>query len=548
MNRIRPYLWTILIILTSLALGFYGGITLRSLRPQFKILRAEQNKISEALYVISKTYVDSVDVAQLSESAVNQIVKELDPHSSYIPASDVETVNENLEATFGGIGIEFNMQSDTILVVRIISGGPAEKAGLMQFDRIVTVDDSIVAGKKINQNAIMKMLRGPKDSKVVLGIKRGDSETLAEYELTRGDIPNNSIEVSYQVEDEIGYIKISKFSRSTYKEFLTAIATLQEQGVTGYIIDLRNNGGGYLDHVIHVINEFFPKGSLIVYMEGQGYPRRNFTADGKGSCLEAPVVLLIDELSASASEIFAGAIQDHDRGTIIGRRSFGKGLVQLPIELSDNSVLLLSVARYFTPSGRCIQKEYELGNQDEYIHDLDFRYIHGEYYTSDSIKFIDSLEVKTLGGRTVYGGGGIMPDIFIPHDTTGISSYYIQLVNSGVLNQFAVVYSDKNYEVLKSFATYQEMYDYLKNRQTINELADYAADKGIKKRPTLMSMSQDLIETYLFSIIIRNFFNNEGSYPILMKDDPMMLKAIELIKEGTWRPVNQAEIAFNDEP
>ena len=547
MNRIRPYLWTILLIVACLAFGFYSGITFGNLKPRFKILRAEQSKISEALRIINQAYVDTVDISRLSESAINQVISELDPHSAYIPAVDVEVANEDLESSFSGIGIQFNMQTDTILVISIISGGPAEKAGLMPFDRIVTVDDSIVAGKNINQNKIIRMLRGPKDTKVVLGVKRGNAEELAEYELIRGDIPQYSIDVSYKIEENIGYIKISKFSRSTYREFLTAIAKLKEQGVNGYIIDLRNNPGGYMETAIHVINEFLPKGRMIVYMAGRVYPRTNSYSDGKGTCQDSPIVVLINELSGSASEIFAGAIQDNDRGSLIGRRSYGKGLVQTKLDMSDGSELLLTVARYYTPSGRSIQKKYELGNQEEYSQDIYYRYQHGEFYTADSIKFDETLEFKTFGGRTVYGGGGIMPDIFIPHDTTGYTSYYNQLDYSGVLYRFILDYSDRNYDVLKSFSTYQELYEYLQHQPILNELADFAATKGIKKRPTLMNISKDLIETQLFSVIVRNFFDYEGFYPIFMKDDAMLHKAVELIREGKWKPESKEELTNSDD-
>jgi carboxyl-terminal processing protease len=536
MSRNRHFIWVILFIIISLLLGFYLGKYHRITGPQLKLLRSGQNKIQEALEIISRNYVDTVDVNRLSESAVNKIISELDPHSSYIPVSEVEAANEDLEVSFSGIGIQFNMQFDTILVISIISGGPAEKAGLMPFDRIVTVDDSIVAGRNIGTTKIMRMLRGAKGSRVRLGIRRGNAGELAQFELTRGDIPNYSVDVSYKVSDEIGYIKITKFSRSTYKEFLTAIAKLKLEGARGFIIDLRDNPGGYMESAINVINEFLPKGRLIVYMEGRAYPRTDSYSNGKGSCQEAPLVVLINELSGSASEIFSGAIQDNDRGTIIGRRSYGKGLVQTKLDLSDHSELLLTVARYYTPSGRCIQKEYELGNSEEYSNDLYNRYMHGEYYSADSIKLNESVEFKTLNGRSVYGSGGVMPDIFIPRDTAGITSYYSNIVNTGVLYQFSLDYSDKNYDRLNSFGSYHELCEYLKQQPLIHEFADFAASKGIKKRPTLINISRNLIETQLYAFIVRNFFDNEGFYPILLKDDPTMKKAIDVITGGKWKP------------
>ena len=536
MNKNRPFIWVIFLIMASLSLGFLIGKYHRTMGSQYKILRSGQNKINEALDIISNNYVDSVDINRLTESAVLQLVSELDPHSSYIPASDVDAANEGLESSFSGIGIQFNLDTDTIIVISVISGGPAEKAGLMPFDRVIMVDDSIVAGQNIGTTKMMKMLRGPKDSKVVLGIQRGDSEELAKFELTRGDIPNYSVDVSYKVSDNIGYIKVTKFARSTYNEFLTAIAKLKEQNVNGFIIDLRGNHGGYMESAIYMINEFLTRGSMIVYTEGRTYNRTDTHSNGKGSCQDAPIVVLIDELSGSASEIFSGAIQDNDRGLIIGRRSYGKGLVQTKLDLSDKSELLLTIARYYTPSGRCIQKDYELGKSDEYSQDIYNRYMHGEFFFADSIKMNDSLEYKTLNGRTVYGGGGIMPDIFIPRDTSGITSYYSNIINTGVLYQFAIEYSDKNHNRLDKFGDYKELHEYLKQQNLIYEMADFAAAKGIKKRPTLMSISKELIETQLHAYIVRNFFDNEGFYPIIFHDDATLKKAIEVIEKGIWKP------------
>ena len=536
MKNNRYFVWVIILITVSLLLGFYVGKYHRIKGPQFKTLRSGQNKINEALEVISQNYVDTVDIAHLTESAVGKILSELDPHSSYIPASEVEASNEDLESSFSGIGIQFNMQTDTIIVISVISGGPAEKAGLMPFDRIIEVDDSIVAGQNINTAKMMRMLRGPKDSKVKLGIQRGNAGELTNFELTRGDIPNYSVDVSYKVDDNIGYIKVSKFARSTYNEFLTAIAKLKQQGVRGYIIDLRDNPGGYMESAIYMINEFLSKGQMIVYTEGRAYSRINTHSNGKGSCQEAPLVVLINELSGSASEIFSGAIQDNDRGLIIGGRSYGKALVQTKLDLSDKSELLLTIARYYTPSGRCIQKDYELGKSEEYSQDIYNRYMHGEFFNADSIKMNDSLEFKTIGGRSVYGGGGIMPDIFIPRDTSGITSYYSNIINTGVLYQFALDYSDKNHDKLDKFGDYKELHEYLKQQQLVNELADFAAAKGIKKRPTLMAISQSLIERQLHAYIIRNFFDYEGFYPVFLNDDASLKKAIEVIKKGIWRP------------
>jgi len=536
MNKKSLIFWVVCLTLLSLNIGFFAGTKVRLKYPYLKILRSEQNKINEALEVISTNYVDTVDIKSLAESAVGKIVSELDPHSAYIPASEVETAGEDLEISFGGIGIQFNIISDTVVVVRIEPGGPAEKAGLKQFDRIVTVDDSIIAGKNISQSRILRTLRGPKDTKVLLGIRRGNADELIQFELTRGDIPNHTIDVSYVVADKIGYIKISRFARSTYSEFLTAIAKLQKEGVTGFIIDLRYNPGGFMEFAYLLTNEFLSKGEMVVYMQGNSYSRTDMPSNGKGVCQDAPLVVLINEQSGSASEIFAGAIQDNDRGMIIGRRSYGKGLVQSKIDLSDGSALLLTIARYYTPSGRCIQKDYELGKSEEYSMDLQNRYWHGEYFSADSIKMNDSLVYQTVGGRTVYGGGGIMPDIFIPSDTTGYTSYFAQLDNSGALYQFTLDYSNNNQQKLKQFNDYKALYEYLKQQPLLDELADYAASRGIRKRPTLMEISGKRIEIFLHAFIVRHFFDYDGYYPILLLDDPEMLKAIEVIKKDIWKP------------
>jgi carboxyl-terminal processing protease len=524
------------LIAASLVLGFSVGKYYRMFSPDIRMLRTEQNKISEALDVISRNYVDTVDVKRLTESAVAQIVSELDPHSSYIPAAEVESSNEDLEKSFSGIGIQFNMQSDTIIVISIISGGPAEKAGLMPFDRIMTVDDSIIAGRSLGTNKVMRMLRGTKDSKVRLGIQRGDAENLTEFELTRGDIPNYSIDASFIVNKKIGYIKVTRFARDTYNEFLTSIAKLRQQGAESFIVDLRDNPGGYMEPAVYMVNEFLSKGSMIVYTQGRAHRRTETHSNGKGSCQDIPIVLLINELSGSASEIFTGAIQDNDRGLIIGRRSYGKGLVQTKLDLSDRSELLLTIARYYTPSGRCIQKNYELGKSDEYGLDLYNRYMHGEFYSADSIKMNDSIEYKTVSGRTVYGGGGIMPDIFIPRDTTGITSYFSNVINTGVLYQFALDFSDKNHDELKTFGDYHALFDYLKQQQLFDKFADFAALKGIKKRPLLMEISRDLIETQIYAYIVRNFFDNEGFYQIFLKNDATLNKAVDVINDGRWNP------------
>lgn len=538
-NNKRLAVWLPVIIAGSIALGIFIGNHYVSLSSGKFKRYSSGNKINAILDIIDEQYVDTVDMTKLVEGAIPKIFSELDPHSVYIPAEDLQVTNEELEGSFSGIGIEFNMLTDTIAVVNVISGGPAEKAGLFPGDRIVTINDSVYVGKE-NQNKIMKTLRGAKNSTVKLGIQRGNATDLLSVDVTRGDIPVKSIDAAYTVSDGIGYIKVNKFGRTTYNEFITAIAKLKQDNVSSFIIDLRGNGGGYMDAAINMINEFLQDGRLIVYTEGKAFPRNNVFANGNGTCKDASIVVLTDEWSGSASEIFAGAIQDNDRGLIIGRRSFGKGLVQSAINLSDGSALRLTIARYYTPSGRSIQKNYELGKGGEYEQDLLNRFMHGEFDSQDSIKIDDSLKYQTTLGRTVYGGGGIMPDIFIPRDTSGVTSYYSNIINSGVLFRYAFNYADKNREKLSAFKNYKELYSYLKAQPLLNDFTNYAAEQGIKKRPTLINVSAQLITNQLYAYIVRNIFDDEGFYPIFFEHDVTMNRAIKEIKEGKTQPQSPA--------
>lgn len=528
--------WLPVIIAASIALGIFIGNHYLSLNQGKRRGYSSGNKINAILDIIDEQYVDTVNMKDLVEGAIPKIFSELDPHSVYIPAEDATLVNEELEGSFSGIGVSFNMQTDTILVINVISGGPAEKAGLLPFDRIITINDSVYSGNKSSQAKIMKTLRGAKNSTVKLGVNRGNEPDLLYFDVTRGDVPVHSVDVAYEAAEGIGYIKVSKFARNTYNEFITAIAELKQKGCNSFVIDLRNNTGGYMEAAINMINEFMPEGRLIVYTEGKSFPRSDVYANGTGTCKEAPIVVLTDEISASASEIFAGAIQDNDRGLIIGRRTYGKGLVQTQLGLSDGSALRLTIARYYTPSGRCIQKSYELGKTDEYDQDIYNRYMHGEFDSADSIKMDDSLKYQTVQGRTVYGGGGIMPDIFIPRDTSGVTSYYSNVVNSGVLYLYALEYSDQNREKLSSFKTWQELYDYLQQQPLLYNFTNFAASKGIKKRPTLINISGKLIENQLQAYIVRNFFDEAGFYPIFLKDDVTLKRAIRVLEEGKSLP------------
>lgn len=532
----RLAIWLPVIIAASVALGIFIGNHYLSLTEGKHRMYSSGNKINAVLDIIDEQYVDTVNMGKLVEESIPKIFSELDPHSVYIPAEDATIVNEDLEGSFSGIGVSFNMQTDTILIISVISGGPAEKAGLIPFDRIITINDSIFSGNQTGQTKIMKTLRGAKNSTVKLGVKRGNNPDLIYFDVTRGDVPVNSIDVAYEVNKGIGYIKVSKFGRTTYNEFITAIAKLKQDGCTSFVIDLRGNTGGYMDAAINMINEFMPEGRLIVYTEGKAFPRKDAYTNGTGTCQDAPLVILTDDFSASASEIFSGAIQDNDRGTIIGRRTYGKGLVQAPIKLSDGSEIRLTIARYYTPSGRSIQKDYELGKGADYDQDIYNRFMHGEFDSADSIKVDELKKFQTAMGRTVYGGGGIMPDIFIPRDTTGMTSYFNSIVSSGVLYLYALEYSDQNRSKLSSFKTAEELYNYLKQQPLVSDFTDFAATKGIKKRPTLINISRKLIENQLEAYIVRNFFDEAGFYPIFLKDDVTLLRAIKLLNEGKSLP------------
>ena len=421
-------------------------------------MEQSMRKLSMAQLAISSLYVDSVDEVKLTEDAINGMLSKLDPHSSYTNAEETKKMNEPLQGNFDGIGVQFNMLEDTLVVIQPVAKGPSEKVGILAGDRIVSVNDTSIAGVKMSREEIMRRLRGPRDTKVKLGVVRNGIKDRLEFIVTRDKIPVSTVDAAFMVTPTVGLIRLSSFGSTSHDEVKKAIKDLQDQGMKDLILDLQQNGGGYMDAAINMINEFMPEGRLIVYTEGKSFPRSDVYANGTGTCKDAPIVVLTDEISASASEIFSGAIQDNDRGTIIGRRTYGKGLVQTQMSLSDGSEMRLTIARYYTPSGRCIQKKYEMGNTDAYDQDIYNRYMHGEFDSADSIKMDDSLKYQTVGGRTVYGGGGIMPDIFIPRDTSGVTSYYSNVVNSGVLYLYALEYSDRHREKLGSFKTWEEYY------------------------------------------------------------------------------------------
>ena len=497
---------------------------------------ARRNNFNMLLHIIEQQYVDSVNSKELTDNAMTSILKELDPHSAYIPAEDLESVNEELEGSFSGIGIQFNLLNDTINVVDVISGGPSERCGLMPGDRIITVDDSLYVGKNITNEKVMKNLRGAKGSVVKLGIQRKGESELLTFEVERGDIPLHSVDASFIISPGIGYILVSKFGRTTFEEFLVALARLRNEGAESYIIDLRGNGGGYMDAAINMVNEFMMAGELIVYTEGRAFPREDAVANGMGSFKEQPVIVLTDEWSASASEIFAGAIQDNDRGLVVGRRTFGKGLVQNQLPLSDGSAVRLTIARYHTPSGRCIQKDYAMGDDESYNMDILNRYNRGEFFNADSIKQHTDLVFTTAGGRTVYGGGGIMPDVFIPSDTTHVTPYYTDVINKSLLYKYAFEYVDSNRERLSQADNYKELLSMLDSNRLINDFIAYADKNGVPARYADIKVSRAVLLRLLQAYIARDVIGDEAFYPIFMSDDKVIEEACRLIEEGNAFP------------
>ena len=423
-SRLLPLYISIAVVVGVLIGRFYAN---QYSGNRISFINTSQDKISNLLDAINERYVDKVDMNEIVEKSIPQILKELDPHSTYVSAKDVEASMQELKGSFSGIGVQYMIYEDTVRVVRIIEGGPAEEAGLRAGDRIVTIDNKPFVGKSVNNDAVMKNLKGERGSSVRLGVKRNGIRNLVNISITRGDVEVKSIDASYMLDEKTGYIRITSWGNNTYAEFLRAMATLSPKGMENLVIDLRGNLGGYLQAAVEVANEFLPKNSMIVYDEGRNFKKEEYKSDGKGSYQQMPLVVLIDETSASASEIFAGAMQDNDRATLVGRRSFGKGLVQVPLEFRDGSMLRLTVARYYTPSGRCVQKPFKPGDEEDYENDLLQRAATGEYFSSDSIK--TSGEVyKTRLGRKVYGGGGIIPDYFIPRDTIGFTSYYKEVI------------------------------------------------------------------------------------------------------------------------
>ena len=539
MNNLKTRYIPIIIavsIVAGICIGTFYATRFSANTPGISGIHPGTNKLNGLLRIVNAQYVDTVNMAALVEDAMPQILHELDPHSSYIPAKDLQAVNDDLAGSFSGIGVQFTIQQDTIHISDVIAGGPSEKVGIMPGDRIVEIDDSAFVGKIVTNNESMKRLKGPKGSEVKLGVFRQGEKELLHFTIIRGDIPNKSIDAAYMIDDKFGYISIKKFGESTYPEMLIALAQLHQQSCEGVIIDLRGNTGGYMGAAIQMVNEFLPKGRLIVYTEGRKAPRENYPSNGTGSSQQMPVIVLLDEGSASASEIFAGAIQDSARGTIIGRRSFGKGLVQQPIEFNDGSAIRLTIARYYTPSGRCIQKPYNKGKDEQYDMDILNRYEHGEFFSKDSIKQDESHIYYTSIGRPVYGGGGIMPDIFVPQDTIGITSYFTMAVNRGLTVQFCFQYTDQNRQKLSQYKTGEELLKYLKTQNILEKFAQFADKKGLKRRNLLMYKSKELFNRNLYGNIIYNMLNMEEYLKFLNQSDKTVLKALEVLEAGESFP------------
>ncbi len=542
-TRFIPFLLAICLI-AGIAIGtFYANHFSGN---KLGIINTSSNKLNALLRIIDDQYVDTVNMGELVEEAMPQILSELDPHSSYIPAKDLEAVNADLKGSFSGIGIQFSIQNDTIHVNSVIQGGPSEKVGLMAGDRIVEVDDSAFVGKIVTNSEAMKRLKGEKGSKVKLGVYRPGEKDLLHFTVIRGNIPVKSIDAAYMINEKVGYIKVNKFGETTYPELLIALAKLNQKNCEGLIVDLRGNTGGYMAAAIQMVNEFLPNNRLIVYTQGRKSPREDYNSNGTGSNQKMPLVVLVDEGSASASEIFAGAIQDNDRGTIVGRRSFGKGLVQQPIEFSDGSAIRLTIARYYTPSGRCIQKPYEKGKESEYELDLLTRYEHGEFFSADSIKQDETEVYHTRLGRPVYGGGGIMPDIFVPQDTTGMTSYFRMAANRGLIIRYTFDYTDQNRSTLQKYDTPEKMEAYLKGQNLLNKFAAWAEKKGLKRRNNLMMKSRRLFEMSLYGNIIYNMLGMEAYVEYLNESDKTVLKAVEILEKGESFPQAPAPQAITD--
>lgn len=534
-NKFRNY--TPLIIAVSVAVGILVGSFYAShfRSNRLSIANSTNSKINDMLFAVEDRYVDTVDINDLVEKSLPKILLELDPHSTYTSAKEVEAEMQELKGEFSGIGVIFSIIKDTARIVHVVEGGPSEDVGLMDGDRIVKVDGKPFVGDFLTDEYAMKKLRGPNNSVIKLGIMRRGTPSVRTFEVTRGPVPVKTIDVYSMIDKTTGYIRINTFGERTYEELLVALAELRSQGANSLVIDLRGNGGGYMDAAINIANQFLPGKRMIVYTEGRKSERTEYRSDGRGDYKTTPLVVLVDETSASASEIFAAAIQDNDRGIIMGRRTFGKGLVQEPIQFPDGSLLKLTIARYYSPSGRCLQKPYVKGDAKDYQNDIFERYQKGELLSEDSIH-LSGKKYSTHLGRTVFGGGGVMPDIFIPADTADITSYYMEAASSRRLAEFAFNYADSHRDELRKYKTWEELAAYLKKQNLVDKFATYAERDGLKRRNLLIRKSQKLLEDNLLSSIIDYLLDAKSASLYLLKHDTCITKALELIRNKQTQP------------
>lgn len=531
-NRFMPLMMALCVVIGIVIGTFYANHFSGN---RLNIINSGSNRLSNLLHIIDDQYVDKVNIDSLVEKSIPLILAELDPHSVYISAKDVQAANDDLKGSFSGVGIEFTIRKDTIHVQNVIKNGPAARSGIKAGDKIVSVDGKAFVGKIVTNQEAQRRLKGPKDTKVKIGVLRYGSKKVLYYTVTRGEVPQKSITATYMLDDKTGYIRIKNFGETTYPELLISLAKLSQYGFSNLVIDLRDNTGGYLTAATAIANEFLPKNKLIVYTQGRKSPRQEFRSDGHGSYQKIPLVILINEGSASASEILAGAMQDNDRATIIGRRSFGKGLVQQQIMFPDGSMIRLTVARYYTPSGRCIQKPYVAGDDKDYEQDLISRYEHGEFFNRDSIKHAGPAYHTSIG-RVVYGGGGITPDIFIPEDTLGITSYYKEATMSGLILQFAFTYTDDNRPKLNTYKDMMEMSHYLAGQNLVDKFAVYADKNGLKRRNLMIKKSHRLLERFINSRIIYNILDEEAWTEYVNLGDPVIEAALRVFRNHAAFP------------
>lgn len=523
-KRNKSLIFMPLAIMTGIVLGIIIGEYIGRER-----ISPEEKKLRTLMQLIEREYVDQVNVDSLLETVIPDLLAGLDPHTVYIPKSELTQTNEELSGSFSGVGVSFQIINDSVTIVEVVPGGPAEKVGLLAGDRIVKANDVTLTGLEITSDDVFKNLRGPEGTTVKLKIKRPNSKKTFDYEVIRGEIPVNSVDCIYMISDATGYVKVSKFASTTYNEFLAALLKLSKQGAKSFILDLRGNSGGYMDQAIYMANEFLPKGSMIVYTKGrQQHNETVAVADGRGSFIGAPLTVLTDEYSASASEIFSGAMQDNDRASIIGRRTFGKGLVQNQMPLPDSTAVRLTVARYYTPSGRSIQKDYKRGADGKYELELLDRYSHGELYSADSVRLDKSKAYHTVGGRTVYGGGGIMPDIFVPEDTTQLNSYYINLVNAGLIQRFAFDLTDQYRDAFAKVKDIDALLRVIPNDDALMEkFATYVVRNGEKARWYYLNQSRDRLLRQIKAMIVRDALGYDAANRFMNRKDPAIEKALE---------------------